>query len=164
MYAIRSYYEVGVKELMQFAAFMLGGFAHSVITSYSIHYTKLYEDGRTSEAAIKYFLMGGFASALLLFGFSLLYGLLGTTDIARMAELVSGGALVASPLLLAALGLIIAGFSFKVAAAPFHLWTPDVYEGAPTIVTAFMSVGPKAAGFAIFGRVLFLGLSGLQAP
>ncbi|WP_448871684.1 NADH-quinone oxidoreductase subunit N [Desulfobulbus propionicus] len=121
------------------------------------------KDGRTSEAAIKYYLMGGFASALLLFGFSLLYGLTGTTEIAQIAELISAGSLVANPILLAALGLVIAGFCFKVAVAPFHLWTPDVYEGAPTIVTAFMSVGPKAAGFAIFGRVLFLGLSGLQA-
>jgi len=120
-------------------------------------------DSRTSEAAIKYFLMGGFASALLLFGLSLFYGLSATTNIAEIAAAVSAGNLTTSPALLAALGLIIAGLSFKVAAAPFHLWTPDVYEGAPTIVTAFMSVGPKAAGFAIFGRVLFLGLSGLQA-
>nr|WP_321467593.1 NADH-quinone oxidoreductase subunit N [uncultured Desulfobulbus sp.] len=119
-------------------------------------------DGRASEAAIKYFLMGGFASALLLFGFSLVFGLSGTTNIGEIAAAVSTGNLSTSPALLAALGLIIAGFSFKVAAAPFHLWTPDVYEGAPTVVTAFMSVGPKAAGFAIFGRVLFLGLSGLQ--
>ncbi|MGE4559982.1 MAG: NADH-quinone oxidoreductase subunit N [Desulfobulbus sp.] len=120
-------------------------------------------DTRTGEAAVKYYLMGGFASALLLFGLSLLYGLTGTTEIARIAEIIAAGSLVTSPALLAALGLVIAGCSFKVAAAPFHLWTPDVYEGAPTIVTAFMSVGPKAAGFAIFGRMLFLGLSGLQA-
>jgi len=120
------------------------------------------KDGRTSEAAIKYFLMGGFASALLLFGLSLFYGLSGTTNIAAISELLASGDLVASPVLLAALGLIIAGFSFKVAAAPFHLWTPDVYEGAPTLVTAFMSVGPKAAGFAMFGRVVFLGFADLQ--
>ncbi len=118
---------------------------------------------RTSEAAIKYFLMGGFASALLLFGMSLLYGLTGTSEIVRIAEYIAARNLAANPALLAALGLLLAGFSFKVAAAPFHLWTPDVYEGAPTIVTAFMSVGPKAAGFAIFGRVLFLGLPQLHA-
>lgn len=117
---------------------------------------------RTSEAAIKYFLMGGFASALLLFGMSLLYGLTGTTEIVRIAEYIAARNLTANPALLAALGLLLAGFSFKVAVAPFHLWTPDVYEGAPTIVTAFMSVGPKAAGFAIFGRVLFLGLPQLH--
>jgi NADH-quinone oxidoreductase subunit N len=120
-------------------------------------------EARTSEAAIKYFLMGGFASALLLFGMSLLYGLTGTTDIAAIADLLAKGTLSTNPALLAALGLVIAGFCFKVAVAPFHLWTPDVYEGAPTIVTAFMSVGPKAAGFAIFGRVLFMGFAGLQA-
>ena len=113
---------------------------------------------RTSEAAIKYFLMGGFASALLLFGMSLVYGLTGTTDIARIAETINTLHLTDNPALLAALALLLAGFCFKVAVAPFHLWTPDVYEGAPTVVTAFLSVGPKAAGFAIFGRVLFFGL------
>ena len=119
-------------------------------------------DGRTSEAAIKYFLTGAFASALLLFGMSLLYGLTGTTEIIRIAELITARDLGANPALLAALGLLLAGLCFKVAVAPFHLWTPDVYEGAPTIVTAFMSVGPKAAGFALFGRVLFLGLPELH--
>ena len=116
------------------------------------------KEHRTSEAAIKYFLMGGFASALLLFGMSLVYGLTGTTDIARIGESINALHLTDNPALLAALALLLAGFCFKVAVAPFHLWTPDVYEGAPTVVTAFMSVGPKAAGFAIFGRVLFFGL------
>ena len=120
------------------------------------------KEKRTGEAAIKYFLMGGFASALLLFGMSLLYGLTGTTDIARIGELINTLHLTDNPALLAALALLLAGFCFKVAVAPFHLWTPDVYEGAPTVVTAFMSVGPKAAGFAIFGRVLFFGLPQLH--
>ena len=119
-------------------------------------------ESRTSEAAVKYFLMGMFASALLLFGMSLLYGLTGTTEITRIAALIGNAQLSANPALLAALGLLLAGFCFKVAVAPFHLWTPDVYEGAPTIVTALMSVGPKAAGFAIFGRVLFFGLPQLH--
>jgi NADH-quinone oxidoreductase subunit N len=119
-------------------------------------------ESRTSEAAVKYFLMGMFASALLLFGMSLLYGLTGTTEISRIAALVGSAQLSANPALLAALGLLLAGLCFKVAVAPFHLWTPDVYEGAPTIVTALMSVGPKAAGFAIFGRVLFFGLPQLH--
>lgn len=119
-------------------------------------------ESRTSEAAVKYFLMGMFASALLLFGMSLLYGLTGTTEISRIASLVGAAQLSANPALLAALGLLLAGLCFKVAVAPFHLWTPDVYEGAPTIVTALMSVGPKAAGFAIFGRVLFFGLPQLH--
>jgi len=119
-------------------------------------------DARTSEAAIKYFLMGGFASALLLFSMSLIYGLTGTTDIARIAELITSLHLSSHPALLAALALLLAGFCFKVAVAPFHLWTPDVYEGAPTVVTAFMSVGPKVAGFAIFGRVLYSALPQLH--
>jgi len=119
-------------------------------------------DTRTSEAAIKYFLMGCFASALLLFGMSLVYGLTGTTDIARIAELITSLHLSSNPALLAALSLLLAGFCFKVAVAPFHLWTPDVYEGAPTVVTAFMSVGPKVAGFAIFARVLYFGLPQLH--
>ena len=116
------------------------------------------EDRRTSEAAVKYFLMGSFASALLLFGMSLLYGLTGTTAIESIAELIADTQLANNPALMAALALLLAGFCFKVAVAPFHLWTPDVYEGAPTIVTAFMSVAAKAAGFAIFGRVLFMGV------
>ena len=120
------------------------------------------KESRTSEAAIKYFLMGGFASALLLFGMSLVYGLTGTTDIARIAELINTLHLTNNPALLAALALLLAGFCFKVAVVPFHLWTPDVYEGAPTLVTAFMSVGPKVAGFAIFGRALFFGLPQLH--
>lgn len=119
-------------------------------------------DLRSSEAAIKYFLMGSFASALLLFGFSLLYGLTGTTEITQLAAIIRAHNMIASPAMFAALALILAGFSFKVAVAPFHLWTPDVYEGAPTIVTAFMSVGPKAAGFGIFGRVVSLGFSELH--
>ncbi len=116
----------------------------------------------TSEAAVKYFLMGGFASALLLFGMSLLYGLTGTTDISHIAHLIGSLQLSANPALLAALALLLAGLCFKVAVAPFHLWTPDVYEGAPTVVTAFMSVGPKAAGFAIFGRIMLYGLPQLH--
>ena len=115
-------------------------------------------DRRTSEAAVKYFLMGSFASALLLFGMTLLYGLTGTTGIEAIGEMVADTKLADSPVLVAALALLLAGFCFKVAVAPFHMWTPDVYEGAPTIVTAFMSVAAKAAGFAIFGRVLLMGL------
>ncbi len=114
-------------------------------------------DGRAAEAAMKYLLMGGFASAILLYGISIVYGLTGTTNIAKIAEYTVSGNLLHNPALLAGLGLMIAAFCFKVAIAPFHFWTPDVYEGAPTAITAFMSVGPKAAGFAVFGRVLFTG-------
>ncbi len=114
-------------------------------------------DGRSAEAAMKYLLMGGFASAILLYGISLVYGLTGTTDIAQIAKYTVTGNLLENPALLAGLGFMISAFCFKVAIAPFHFWTPDVYEGAPTAITAFMSVGPKAAGFAVFGRVLFTG-------
>lgn len=120
------------------------------------------KDPRTSEAAIKYFLMGGFASALLLLGISMVYGLTGTTAISRTAELISVLDLKQHLALYAALALMLAGLAFKVAAAPFHLWTPDVYEGAPTIVTSFMSVGPKAAGFAILGRAIMTGMPQLH--
>ena len=113
-------------------------------------------DPRASEAAIKYFLMGGFASAILLYGMSLLYGMTGTTNLMKIASYSATNGLLGNPALAGALGLIIAAFCFKVAVAPFHFWTPDVYDGAPTVVTAFMSVGPKAAGFAVFGRVLFI--------
>ena len=114
-------------------------------------------DGRAAEAAMKYLLMGGFASALLLYGISIVYGLTGTTDIAKIAQYTTSTNLLHNPALLAGLGLMIAAFCFKVAIAPFHFWTPDVYDGAPTAITAFMSVGPKAAGFAVFGRVLLTG-------
>ncbi len=114
-------------------------------------------DGRSAEAAMKYLLMGGFASAILLYGISIVYGLTGTTNISQIAKFTISGHLLHNPALLAGLGLMIAAFCFKVAIAPFHFWTPDVYEGAPTAITAFMSVGPKAAGFAVFGRVLYSG-------
>ncbi len=119
-------------------------------------------DERANEAAIKYFLMGGFASAILLFGMTLVYGLTGTTNITQIAQYTAAHGLLANPALSAALGLMIAAFCFKVAVAPFHFWTPDVYDGAPTVVTAFMSVGPKAAGFAVFGRVLLTGFPEMQ--
>ena len=114
-------------------------------------------EARSSEAAMKYFLMGGFASAILLYGMSLTYGLTGTTNIRDIASITVSSQLSSNPALIAALGLMIVAFCFKVAIAPFHFWTPDVYEGAPTAITAFMSVGPKAAGFAVFGRVLASG-------
>ena len=120
-------------------------------------------DGRSAEAAMKYLLMGGFASAILLYGMSIVYGLTGTTDIAAIAKMAAQGDMLKNAALLGGLGFMIAAFCFKVAIAPFHFWTPDVYEGAPTAITAFMSVGPKAAGFAVFGRVLYTGFPMFQA-
>ena len=111
----------------------------------------------SNEAAMKYFLLGAFSSAILLYGIALTYGALGTTNLVKIADMLGN---VAGPLpeglLYAGLALILVGLSFKVAAAPFHMWTPDVYEGAPTPVTAFMSAGPKAAAFAAIIRTFFL--------
>ncbi|HLF25924.1 MAG TPA: NADH-quinone oxidoreductase subunit N [Anaerolineae bacterium] len=113
---------------------------------------------QSEEAAMKYFLLGAFASGFLLFGIALVYGATGTTDLA-----VLSAGLTRSPLLLIGSGLLLVGLGFKVAAVPFHMWTPDVYEGAPTPITGFMSVGAKVAGFAALTRVFVFALSALQA-
>ena len=105
------------------------------------------------EAAFKYFLLGAFASAFFLYGIAFTYGLTGSTKLDRVAEVFSTTALASSPIHLAAMGLLLVGFAFKVAAVPFHMWTPDAYEGAPPPVTGFMSTGVKAAAFAAFARV-----------
>jgi NADH-quinone oxidoreductase subunit N len=104
-----------------------------------------------NEAAIKYFLMGSFASALLLFGISLIYGLTGTTELAAIAVALEGAD--ANPLLLVGLALLSAGLAFKISAVPFHSWAPDAYQGADSPVAAFMAAGPKAAGLAVMARV-----------
>lgn len=118
-------------------------------------------DIKSNEAAIKYFLLGSFSSALLLYGISLLYGMTTTTDIYKIAEHLKTTEVTTTPLL--SMILITVAFAFKIAAAPFHMWAPDVYEGAPTSITAFMSVGPKAAGFAVLGRVFFTAFYDMQA-
>jgi NADH-quinone oxidoreductase subunit N len=117
-------------------------------------------DMKSNEAAIKYFLLGAFSSALLLYGISLLYGLTTTTDIYQIGYYLKDRQV--TPALLVSMTLIAAAFSFKIAAAPFHMWAPDVYEGAPTSITAFMSVGPKAAGFAVIGRVFHVAFVSVQ--
>ncbi len=113
---------------------------------------------RAAEGAAKYFLLGGFAAAVLLFGSALLYGATGHTDFAGIAESVSGGQSDV-PLTIVAMLLLIVGLTFKVSAAPFHMWTPDAYEGAVTPATTFMSVTVKSAAFAVLARVL-VGLFG----
>jgi NADH-quinone oxidoreductase subunit N len=112
------------------------------------------ESLRSNEAAIKYFLLGGFSSAFLLYGIALVYGLTGTTQIEAVAALLAEGGEVGGALVLIPLTFMVVGFGFKISVAPFHMWAPDVYEGAPTPVTAFLSVGSKIAGFAALGRVL----------
>ncbi|MBI5378773.1 MAG: NADH-quinone oxidoreductase subunit N, partial [Nitrospirae bacterium] len=122
----------------------------------------LRRDPRSNEAALKYFVLGSVASAFLLYGIALLYGLTGTTGIQAVGTFLAGADL-GTPALYLALLLLTVGFGFKIAAVPFHMWAPDAYEGAPTSVTAFMSVGPKVAGFAVLVRVFLEALPGLQA-
>jgi len=114
---------------------------------------------RSNEAAVKYFLLGAFSLGILLYGMSLLYGLSGTTNLRTLATVLAGQE--RSPLLILAIILVVAGVGFKIAAVPFHMWAPDVYEGAPTPVTAFLSVGSKAASFAMILRIFLEGLPGL---
>lgn len=116
-------------------------------------------DRRSAEAGLKYFLLGAFATGFLLYGIALVYGATGSTNLAVIGASVSSGAATAT-LLNIGIGLMVVGFAFKVSAVPFHMWTPDVYEGAPAPVTAFMSVGVKAAAFVAFLRIFLVALDG----
>ncbi|MEW6569964.1 MAG: NADH-quinone oxidoreductase subunit N [Nitrospirota bacterium] len=129
-------------ELMALSTYVLAGFIR--------------HEARSSEAALKYFLLGAFSSAFLLYGISIIYGLTGTTNIQAIAAFIVERGLAGKSALLLSVMLLTVAFGFKIAAAPFHMWAPDVYEGAPTSITAFMSVGPKAAGFAVLGRVFMV--------
>src|SRR6266850_2732559 len=116
---------------------------------------------RSNEAAVKYLLLGAFSLGILLYGMSLMYGLSGTTNLRVMAPLFAGQE--QDPRLVLAVILVVAGVGFKIAAVPFHMWAPDVYEGAPTPVTAFLSVGSKAASFAMLLRIFVEGLPSMSA-
>ncbi|MDP3773033.1 MAG: NADH-quinone oxidoreductase subunit N [Gemmatimonadales bacterium] len=115
-----------------------------------------------AEAALKYFLLGAFASAFFLYGIALVYGATGTTKLAVMGMQVSSLGVAKHPMLVAGLGLLFIGFAFKVAAVPFHMWAPDVYDGAPSPVTAFMAAAVKAAAFGAFVRLLLMGFSSMH--
>src|SRR5579863_9799398 len=115
---------------------------------------------RSTEAGLKYFVLGALASGLLLYGASLIYGFTGTTSFGALAQLFGGGAAPSTGLIIG-LVLVAVGLAFKVSAVPFHMWTPDVYEGAPTPVTAFFSVAPKIAAIALFVRFLVEPFGGL---
>ncbi|MEM7128566.1 MAG: NADH-quinone oxidoreductase subunit N [Chloroflexota bacterium] len=119
------------------------------------------ESPRSSESAMKYFLLGAFASSFFVYGAALIYGATGSTQYHAIAEALanSGGE---SSLMLPGMALLLVGFGFKVSMVPFHMWTPDVYQGAPTPVTAFMSVGTKAAAFAAFIRIVIVALPSQQ--
>ncbi len=115
-------------------------------------------DNKSNEAMLKYYLLGVVASTVMLYGMSLVYGLTGETVLAKIADQVSVGG--TKPVLTAAIFMIIVGFAFKVSAVPFHQWAPDTYEGAPTPVTAFLSVASKAAGFVALVQLVFHGFLG----
>jgi len=115
------------------------------------------KDSKSSEAGLKYMILGAISSAVLLLGMAFIFGMTGTTHLdeilTRVSELVAGGQLWDTPALLLGIVLMVAGFGFKIASVPFQMWVPDVYEGAPTPITAYLSVASKAAGFAVILRV-----------
>ncbi len=135
-------------ELMSLSLYVMVGFRRGRLES--------------TEAALKYFLLGAFASGFLLYGIALLYGATGTTNLGRIGQFLADSPFTHNPMLLIGSLLVFTGFAFKVAAAPFHMWTPDAYEGAPTSVTAFMAAGAKAAGFAALLRVGLTALHPVQ--
>jgi len=126
-------------EISSIASYILAGFRRHAAES--------------AESAMKYFLLGSFATAFFLYGVALLYGATGSTNVFRIAEVLNSSAHI-EPLAYVAVALIFTGLGFKVACAPFHIWTPDVYEGAPSPVVAFMSTAPKAAAFAVLIRLV----------
>jgi NADH-quinone oxidoreductase subunit N len=126
-------------ELMSLSIYVLAAFAR--------------EELRSAEAGLKYFVLSALASGLLLYGISLTYGFAGTMDFAKLPDAVTGVDGVSTGLMVG-IAFVIAGLAFKLSAVPFHMWTPDVYEGAPTPVTAFMSTAPKVAPFVVLLRVL----------
>jgi NADH-quinone oxidoreductase subunit N len=132
-------------EIMSVPLYVMAGFARRSLES--------------NEAGIKYFIMGAFASAFLLMGIAAVFGASGTTDLRRLMTDFNYVAVYFKPFLYVGVGLILIGFGFKVGAVPFHTWIPDVYQGAPTPVTAFFSVGPKAAGFAVLLRAFTFGFA-----
>jgi NADH-quinone oxidoreductase subunit N len=119
------------------------------------------DQAESQEAAIKYFVTGAFSSAFLLYGIAMLYGVSGSTSLGRIGSAVASASGATAGLALLGTGLLLVGFGFKIASVPFHMWTPDVYEGAPTTVTAFMAAGVKVAAFGALLRVFGTALAGL---
>jgi NADH-quinone oxidoreductase subunit N len=134
-------------ELMSVAVYVLAGINR--------------KSAAAAEAALKYFLLGAFASGFLLYGIALVYGATGTTNLTEIGTAIRSGGLEQTPMLLIGLGLLLVGFGFKVAAVPFHMWAPDVYDGSPTPITGFMATAVKAAAFAALVRVLSEAFSGV---
>jgi NADH-quinone oxidoreductase subunit N len=140
--------------LMIFVSLELASLTLYILTAFNKR------NARSSEAALKYFLFGGMSAAFLLFGFSLLYGISGSTNLVEIAHNLAGKGL--DPLLMVALVMTVIGFGFKVAAVPFHLWAPDAYEGAPTPSAAFIGAGSKVASFFILAKILSVGFAGAE--
>jgi NADH-quinone oxidoreductase subunit N len=113
---------------------------------------------QSTEAAFKYFLLGAFASSFFLYGIAFLYGVTGSTSLDRIGAVIAAQSMTGNPMILLGVGLLLVGFAFKIAAVPFHMWSPDAYEGAPAVVTGFMSTGVKAAAIASFARVFLSAL------
>jgi NADH-quinone oxidoreductase subunit N len=134
-------------EWVSIGLYVLAGFAYPRI--------------RSEEAAMKYLLYGAFAAGFLVYGIALVYGVTGTADLEQIASTIQSQGLGTSPILLVGIGLLIVGFGYKISMVPFHMWTPDVYEGSPTPVSAYMSTATKAAGFAALLRIVQLALPGL---
>jgi NADH-quinone oxidoreductase subunit N len=139
----------GEELLMIFIGLELTGLSLYVMTAFDK------TDIRSAEAGLKYFLFGSTASAFTLFGLSLIYGMAGTTGLATIAEKLSAQPI--SPLLFAGIIMTLVGFAFKIAAAPFHLWAPDAYQGAPVSSTAFIASGSKVASFVVIGKIVLVG-------
>jgi len=140
--------------ILLFVALELMSIAVYILTGYDRR------NPRSSEAALKYFLVGAFASAFLLYGIALLYGVTGTTRLSTAGPAIAAAVANGDLLLTAGIGMLVIGLGFKVGAVPFHMWTPDAYEGAPTPVTAFMATGVKAAAFVALLRILTIDLVG----
>ncbi len=140
--------------LMVFVALELTSLSLYILTAFNKRNLK------SAEAALKYFLFGGMAAAFTLFGLSLIYGLSGSTNLHAIAAALAGKGL--DPLLIIAIVMTVIGFGFKVAAVPFHLWSPDAYEGAPTPSAAFIASGSKVASFFIFAKIMMIGFVGAE--
>jgi NADH-quinone oxidoreductase subunit N len=157
-------FSLGGMILMAMASDLLVIFLALEVLSLGVYVlTGIRRDSPTAvEAAFKYFLLGAFSSAFFLYGIAFAYGLFGSTRLDRIGRLMAEQSTAPTPLQYVAVGLLLIGFAFKVSAVPFHMWTPDAYEGAPPAVTGFMSTGVKAAAFAAFARVFLSALDPIR--
>ena len=161
-YYVLLLFSIGGMMLMSYANDLIVVFLALELLSIPLYILSamMHQNPRSEEAGLKYFLLGTFSSAFVLYGVALMYGATARTDLPGIIAAVTG-APANMPLFVAGAALLLVGFGFKVAAVPFHMWTPDVYQGAPSPLTGFMSVGAKAAGFAALMRVFITALPGI---